>query len=228
MDVVYDSSAAISYEALKDVPAGTPLSNQEYWMKLIDNNVIVSDLNARLTVLENYDLDTRVKIIEAIVNDIGNPNGLAQLGSDGKLLASQMPDVSKEDVGLGNVENVSVNNMAPTFDVAQTLSGITSGDTLSELFSQIAKCINDVIAHNSDNTRHLTSEEREHWDHAYEYVTDGSIEELVSSMIDIDVEIIQDDVEQPEENSEPNPEEIEESLDDDQEIDIVDPDEGGE
>ena len=47
-------------------------------------------------------------------------------------------------------------------------------------------------------------------------------------MIDIDVEIIQDDVEQPEENSEPNPEEIEESLDDDQGIDIVDPDEGGE
>ena len=109
MDVVYYEG--LSYEALIDVPIGTPITNTSYWMKLVDNNVVVVDIISRLTVLEKYDIDTRMKVAEAIINNIGNPEGLAQLGEDGKLLSDQLPLIDKKYIGLENVENVSVNNI---------------------------------------------------------------------------------------------------------------------
>ena len=58
--------------------------------------------------------------------------------------------VTKAQVGLGNVDNVSVQNMAPTFTQATTASNISSGEKLPTLFGKIAKGLSDLITHLSN------------------------------------------------------------------------------
>lgn len=66
--------------------------------------------------------------------------------------------VTKEQVNLGNVDNVAVQDMAPVFTQAATRENIVSGETLPILFGKIAKVIADLIAHISarDNPHNVT------------------------------------------------------------------------
>lgn len=56
-------------------------------------------------------------------------------------------EVTKAQVGLGNVPNVATNNQTPTYTEASTLTGLTSGEKLSVAFGKIKKAITDLIAH---------------------------------------------------------------------------------
>lgn len=56
-------------------------------------------------------------------------------------------NVTKEQVGLGNVPNVSTNDQAPTYTEASTLEALKSGEKLSVAFGKIAKAIKDFISH---------------------------------------------------------------------------------
>ena len=60
--------------------------------------------------------------------------------------------VTKSQVGLSNVPNVSTNNQTPTYTAASTLAGLTSGEKLSVAFGKIAKSVTDLIAHVADNS----------------------------------------------------------------------------
>ena len=62
--------------------------------------------------------------------------------------------VSASDVGLGDVVNVSPENMAPTFTQALTRTNIVSGDTFSVILGKIAKVITDFISHLTANNPH--------------------------------------------------------------------------
>lgn len=63
--------------------------------------------------------------------------------------------VTKAQLGLGNVENVSVNNMTPTFTVASTLATVSTGDKFSVIVGKVAKAITDLISHiGSKNNPH--------------------------------------------------------------------------
>lgn len=66
--------------------------------------------------------------------------------------------VTKAQLGLGNVENVSVNNMKPTFTVASTLATISAGDKFSVIVGKVAKAITDLINHigNKNNPHGIT------------------------------------------------------------------------
>jgi hypothetical protein len=55
--------------------------------------------------------------------------------------------VTKSQVGLGNVPNVTTDNQTPTFTQSSTLSEINSGEKLSTLFGKIKKAIVDLISH---------------------------------------------------------------------------------
>ena len=66
--------------------------------------------------------------------------------ADLKFSKKQLPALDKNDVGLGNVENVAVNNMAPSFTEAGSRTNVTSGSTLSVLFGMIAKWFTDLKA----------------------------------------------------------------------------------
>lgn len=56
-------------------------------------------------------------------------------------------EVSKGQVGLGLVPNVTTNNQTPTYDDADKLTKLESGETLSVAFSKIKKAISDLITH---------------------------------------------------------------------------------
>ena len=76
---------------------------------------------------------------------------------DAKALASDLTShtgntsnphsVTKSQVGLGNVENVSVNNHAPTYSDTTTLTTLTSGEKLSAAFPKIKLAITNLISH---------------------------------------------------------------------------------
>ena len=63
--------------------------------------------------------------------------------------------VTKSDVGLGNVPNVTTNNQTPTYTVASSLANLTSGEVLSTAFGKIAKAVSSLISHiNNTNNPH--------------------------------------------------------------------------
>jgi len=53
--------------------------------------------------------------------------------------------VTKEQVGLGNVPNVSTNNQTPTYTEASTLTELASGEKLSVAFGKIKLAVKNVI-----------------------------------------------------------------------------------
>ena len=68
-------------------------------------------------------------------------------------------EVSKSQVGLGNVPNVATNDQTPTYEQTSTLSNLVSGEKLSVSFGKIMKAIADLIAHlaNKSNPHDVTA-----------------------------------------------------------------------
>lgn len=59
-------------------------------------------------------------------------------------------NVTKAQVGLGNVPNVGTNEQTPTYVAGRSPSALVSGETLQSAFSKIAAAINGFIAHLAD------------------------------------------------------------------------------
>lgn len=67
--------------------------------------------------------------------------------------------ITKEMVGLGNVQNVDTNSQIVTYTVAKTLSNLTSGEIMQIAFAKIAKAISSLISHlNAKNPHKITPE----------------------------------------------------------------------
>ena len=62
--------------------------------------------------------------------------------------------VTKDQVGLGNVPNVTTNGQTPTFTEASSRSNIVSGETLSVMLGKIAKLFTDFTSHLSASNPH--------------------------------------------------------------------------
>lgn len=63
--------------------------------------------------------------------------------------------VTKAQVGLGSVPNVTTNNQMPTFIEAANLTTLTSGDRMSTLFGKLKKAVSSLISHlNSKQNPH--------------------------------------------------------------------------
>ena len=71
--------------------------------------------------------------------------------------------VTKEQLGLGNVPNVTTNDQTPTYTAATANTALSSGEKLSVAFGKIAKAISSLISHLADSTTHVTSSERTTW-----------------------------------------------------------------
>lgn len=71
------------------------------------------------------------------------------------------PAYTAEEVGLGNVPNVTTNDQTPTYTEAATLATLTSGEKLSVALGKIKKAIADLIAHiiNKSNPHDVTAEQ---------------------------------------------------------------------
>ena len=96
--------------------------------------------------------------------------------------------VTKEQVGLGNVPDVTTNNQTPTFTQAAELDIITSGEKLSVILGKIAKAIADFVSHKSDADRHITGTERVNWNDAdskkHTHGNKSVVDRLTQSMLD--------------------------------------------
>lgn len=106
----------------------------------------------------------------------GVANGVATLDGDGKIPTNQLPDelndisdltshvvntsnpheVTKTQVGLSNVPNVTTNDQTPTYTEATSTTALTSGEKLSVAFGKIAKAVSSLISHIADATIHHT------------------------------------------------------------------------
>jgi hypothetical protein len=66
--------------------------------------------------------------------------------------------MTKADIGLDKVDNVSLSDYAPAFTQATTLSELSSGDKIPTLFDKIAKAVKDLINHigNRNNPHRVT------------------------------------------------------------------------
>lgn len=65
--------------------------------------------------------------------------------------------VTKSQVGLGSVPNVSTNNQTPTYTQATSLATLTSGEKLSVSMGKIMKAITDFISHKDAKNPHGTT-----------------------------------------------------------------------
>ena len=66
--------------------------------------------------------------------------------------------VNKEQVGLGNVPNVTTDDQTPTYEEAEEFENISSGEKLSIAFGKIQKAISSLLGHinNFDNPHKTT------------------------------------------------------------------------
>lgn len=58
--------------------------------------------------------------------------------------------VTKEQIGLGNVENVSINYQTPTYEIADEVENLYSGEYLCDAMAKIAKVIEKLIGTEND------------------------------------------------------------------------------
>lgn len=74
----------------------------------------------------------------------------SQVRGTGTVTADNPHGLSKADIGLGNVPDVTTNNQTPTYEVASDNAELTSGETLSAAFGKIAKIVRSFISHIAD------------------------------------------------------------------------------
>ena len=86
-------------------------------------------------------VNTSIAVVSSHITSKSNPHG-----------------ITKSQIGLGNVPNVTTNNQTPTYTETSILSPLTSGERLSIAFGKISKAITDFIAHVSDkNNPHVVT-----------------------------------------------------------------------
>lgn len=68
-------------------------------------------------------------------------------------------NVTKSQVGLGNVPNVTTNDQTPTYSMASSNAALVSGEKLSVAFGKISKGISSLISHlsNKSNPHSVTA-----------------------------------------------------------------------
>ena len=109
----------------------------------------VEDFNSNMDVI-----DTKMKELESAS---GQSQALEQHLAD-----TENPHaVTKSQVGLSNVPNVSTNNQTPTYTVPQEASELVSGEKLSVAMGKIAKAVSNIISHiaNKSNPHSVTKEQ---------------------------------------------------------------------
>lgn len=73
-------------------------------------------------------------------------------------------NVTKAQIGLGNVPNVATNDQTPTYTTPGALTALQSGEKLSTAFGKLARSIANLITHLGDKVAHVTAADRSKWD----------------------------------------------------------------
>lgn len=124
-------------------------------LQIIDSDKIIStrkfNIIVKKSVVSDKEIESTIetnvikKIIQHLIN-FANPH-----------------KVTKEQVGLGNVENLSINDQIPIYEEAEKLENISSGEKISVAFGKLKRAITSLISHinNFDNPHMLTKNQIE-------------------------------------------------------------------
>lgn len=104
-------------------------------------------------------------VVEAITDAIGSKASSSDFNAHISN-ESNPHNVTKSQIGLGEVPNVSTNDQTPTFTESSSLSSLLSGEKLSIALGKISKAITDLISHIGDSIKHISNEERTNWNSA--------------------------------------------------------------
>lgn len=100
---------------------------------------------------EFYNIEVQndnMDIIDGKMKEIENVSSEANEGIAEHIANKDNPhEVTKDDVGLGNVPNVGTNNQTPTYTVPTDMAELSSGEKLSAAFGKIAKAVSSLISH---------------------------------------------------------------------------------
>ena len=82
----------------------------------------------------------------------------SQLQGTGIYSTTNPHALSKQDIGLGNVPNVTTDNQTPTVTEASSLTNLAENDTLKTIVGKVKKAIGSLIAHlnNTSNPHTVT------------------------------------------------------------------------
>lgn len=113
--------------------------NGTSWIYISAN--AIPDATTSVKGLMTTDMVTKLNGIEAgaQVNTVTGVKG----GAESTYRTGDI-NITKSDIGLDNVPNVTTNDQTPTFTQASTRTNIVSGETLSILFGKIMKFFNDL------------------------------------------------------------------------------------
>lgn len=112
------------YETIPSKAAGRMVST------LLTLIVTIGDAEQVTAVIGSGALYASKEEFEAHKRDYDNPHG-----------------VNKEQVGLGNVENVSPENMTVSFKESEELLDVNSGETMATFMGKVKKAIGNLIKH---------------------------------------------------------------------------------
>ena len=119
------------------IPAG---ANSGYGRINLNVVVAVGDAENVTAIISEFIGYATITAFNAHVDNTDNPH-----------------QVTKAQVGLGNVPNVSTNNQIPTFTEAERVTEIESGSTLRVLLGQIKRAIRELINHvTAENPHNIT------------------------------------------------------------------------
>lgn len=119
-----------------------------------DNSSVMRAISSALLVEESISVVVEIDDAEN-VTAIFNPHTQY---AEATTLAGHMNNtsnphnVTKAQVGLGNVVNKAPSDMTITFTAASERENISTGEKLSVMFGKIAKVITDVVSHITANT----------------------------------------------------------------------------
>lgn len=166
LDVVYYNGA--SYVAKKLTTGNTPQYNDEYWHILVDvNGSDISDetptftesatrvninSNEKISILfgkiKKWYTDLKAVAFSGSYNDLSDtPSIPAAVAVKGDLETNYRTgnvNLTKANIGLGNVPNVATNDQTPTYTQATTRANLTSGEKLSISLGKIMKFFADL------------------------------------------------------------------------------------
>lgn len=97
-------------------------------------------------------------VVEALQEAVGSKASKAEFDSH-ESNYNNPHRVEAEDVGLGNVPNVSTNDQTPTYTPAAAPAVLTSGEKLSDAFGKLAVAVADYITHKADMIKRMTAVE---------------------------------------------------------------------
>lgn len=161
MSTIYESVNGVLHRMQNDVNKSLDANKANVASQMEAQNSNVSNLiNGQRQILAEQDekvndrLDKFTEILEPY--EKGAVSGVK--GSAETEYRTGNVNITKANVGLGNIPNVATNDQTPTYTVADSDSELQSGEKLSVSFGKIARAIRTLISHvaNKSNPHSVT------------------------------------------------------------------------